>query len=521
MKKTLLVFVLLCTYTMTWGQEKPNAEFAKFAQEKSTQVRSAYDHKDPKAGEKAMKELVAKYNTLSEKDKAAYKRNISYTYYDLACMYAIMNDKQHAVDNLERSELYDYSLLMRDEDLANIRKYPGFIKYLAKARAINPDNMAKLQDAPAYGTQSSAGIPAFTYQPANEEHLALLRKTYNLDSIAGQGTDVSQMINLMRWVHNLVPHDGSKGNPAVKNAMDLITTCQREHKTLNCRGLAILLNEVYLAEGFESRYITCMPKDTADQDCHVITMVYSLKQNKWIWMDPTFNAYIMDENGNLLGPDEVRERLIKNKPLILNPDADHNHENSETKEYYLGDYMAKNLYKLVCAVSSEYNYETAGTNKTRAYITLIPGSKIPEQRAAKNEHDVDSYTSYYTTNPNLFWQLPQKEALVNYEKAMSAYQQYYNTHNADGIRDMFSDVWKDYKPKLYTPEEQKQQEDKYGSRLISYKYIGSDEDGTQLYKVVYEKSTHAMGISLDREGKFLNFRPKTSSSHINALLAKN
>jgi hypothetical protein len=66
-------------------------------------------------------------------------------------------------------------------------------------------------------------------------------------------------------------------NPAVKNAMSMIAVCKRDNRGLNCRGLATVLNECYLAMGFKSRFVTCLPKDSLniDPDCHVINAVYS------------------------------------------------------------------------------------------------------------------------------------------------------------------------------------------------------------------------------------------------------
>src|SRR6202012_5717928 len=90
------------------------------------------------------------------------------------------------------------------------------------------------------------------------------------------------------------------------------------------------------------------------------------------WIDPTFCAYVMNEKGELLNLEEVRERIIDDKPLILNPDANWNHKASETKEYYLYYDMAKNLYRLQCPISSEYDTETASPGKTITYVQLLP-----------------------------------------------------------------------------------------------------------------------------------------------------
>ncbi|MGZ3932038.1 MAG: transglutaminase-like domain-containing protein, partial [Bacteroidia bacterium] len=245
-----------------------------------------------------------------------------------------------------------------------------------------------------------------------DPNLTALRKAFNLDSVAGTGSEVSQILNLLHWIHNLVPHNGSMENPAVKNAMSMIAVCKKEKRGLNCRGLATVLNECYLSLGIKSRFITCMPKDSlgVDNDCHVINMVYAPSLKKWLWIDPTFDAYVMNENGDLLSIEEVRERIIKNRPMILNPDANWNHQSSQTKEHYLMDYMAKNLYKLSCAVSSEYDTETNAANKTISYIDLLPLDYYM-QKPDKTEHvgktTGTTHVTYNTNNPVLFWQIPE------------------------------------------------------------------------------------------------------------------
>ena len=98
--------------------------------------------------------------------------------------------------------------------------------------------------------------------------------------------------------------------------------------------VAQMLTEVYLAMGFKARFVTCLPKDYVS-DCHVITTVYSNTLNKWLWVDPTFDAYVMDENGTMLSIAEVRERLREDKPLQLNDYANWNHKSKQTKEYYI------------------------------------------------------------------------------------------------------------------------------------------------------------------------------------------
>ena len=274
--------------------------------------------------------------------------------------------------------------------------------------------LVKLKNAEKYNYSDNRFVPAFTYQSKENSSLVKIRRDFHLDSVAGKGNEISKILNLMHWVHNTVKHDGGSQNPTLKNAIDLIKVCQSEKRGVNCRMMATILNECYLSLGFKSRYVTCMPKETEFDDCHVINMVYSNDLNKWIWIDPTFDAYVMNEKGELLGLLEVRERLINDKPIILNPDANWNREQSQTKKNYLDNYMAKNLYRLECPVSSEYDTETVKEGKTVTYLELLPldglvqtPQKSEKQDLKSSQRTKNSYIYYKTNNPNLFWSKPE------------------------------------------------------------------------------------------------------------------
>jgi hypothetical protein len=220
---------------------------------------------------------------------------------------------------------------------------------------------------------------------------------------------VLKILNLLHWVHDLVPHDGINGNPEVKNAMSMVEICKKDGRGLNCRGLALVLNECYLAMGIKSRIVTCLPKDSLkiDQDCHVINSVYSESLKKWLWIDPTFDAYVMNEKGEMLSIEEVRECLISDKTLILNPDANWNNQQAQTKEHYLENYMAKNLYMLECPTSSEYNMETNAEGKTYNYIRLLPlnyQEQKPDVEEEKRTRKNTTWNTYKTNNPKVFWE---------------------------------------------------------------------------------------------------------------------
>lgn len=269
-----------------------------------------------------------------------------------------------------------------------------------------PSRLDMLKQAKKYNYADKRELPAFTYLSADDEALKRIRRELKLDSIAGAGNEISQMINLMHWVHDIIRHDGSSNNPAVRNAIGIIDVCNREKRGVNCRMMATVLNECYLAMGFKSRFLTCMPKELKFDDCHVINMIYSTEKQKWIWMDPTFNAYVMDEKGELLGPQEVRERLVNGQQLILNPDANWNRKNSTTQEQYLKNYMAKNLYRMESSAASDYDQETQKTGKWLTYIQLVPLDGLNQQNTRSESPTWNSFNTLVTNNPDVFWAKP-------------------------------------------------------------------------------------------------------------------
>lgn len=348
-----------------------------------------------------MKSLSATADKFFETDSTAHIMKFcgSNIYYNVACYQALSGNKQNALSELARAKYYgydDYAHMKEDSDLITLHGDPQFEKLLQETRETG-DKLYILKQAKPYDRTEKLDQP-FTYEAATSADLVRLKEFFHLDSIAGNGDEISRIKNIMYWLHDQIPHDGMNGFPnnCPRNAIDLYKACKAQGRGLNCRGLAIVLSECYLAMGWPARFITCQPKAyETDPDCHVIDMVWSRTLNKWIWMDPTFAAYLTDENGLLLHPGEVRQRLIEGRPLVLNKDANWNHKNNESKEAYL-NYMAKNLYFLS---TYQWNgFEVEGSNHTNTNLTLSP--KGTQFKWGTSIHN-DAY----------FWQKPATEKL--------------------------------------------------------------------------------------------------------------
>ncbi len=322
--------------------------------------------------------------------------NYAGSLYDVACTYSLGGDKYNAYRFLELAlkmnpASMDYSHMLEDTDLKLLHGEARFDSIAQQVREAT-DFPYVLKKANAYATCSDTTGRKFTYAAPTDSDLVRTRKFFNLDSIAGNGDEVSRIKNVLYWLHDAIEHDGGSGIPSCpRTAIDMYEACAGK-RGLNCRGMAIMLSEMYMALGMPARFVTCQPRayDT-DNDCHVICTVWSRQLGKWLWVDPTFAAYVCDDHGNMLSIAEVRERMRADLPMSINEDANWNHRSNETTEHYLGYYMAKNLYYLSTYLESGVNTE----NGEHTYITLQPEGTAP-------------IGGEKTTDDAWFWQAPSE-----------------------------------------------------------------------------------------------------------------
>ena len=120
----------------------------------------------------------------------------------------------------------------------------------------------------------------------------------------------------------------------------------------------------------------------------------------------------MDENENLLGLREIRERLINKEVIRFNKDLRYkgtvlpltfDQMIFGAKTYK--DYLTKNMFRFECKMTSKYNSETKWWETGYKKIVLIPTkykNEIPPD-ALKDERNI------FIDNADLFWQKPAIE----------------------------------------------------------------------------------------------------------------
>ena len=349
---------------------------------------------DPLASGIALLDTTTIYKVASIPERAIQEQK-GLLYYDQACCYAMVGQKKKALAALEQSVLLgfkDYNYMKSDNDLQSLRKEKKYLSLLDQVKDRQP--LSVLKKSASYAKDNKK--IEFIYQPKESMNLRMVRDYFKLDSVAGQGDELSKILNLMHFAHDNIRHDGSNRAFAEMDAIDLYNYYKTTGKGVNCRQLAISLCEIYLSMDIPARYVTCMPADSLDFECHVINTVWSSQLQKWLYIDPTFDAWVMDENGTLLSIAEVRERLINDQPLVLCETANWNHESPQTKEDYLETYMAKNLYYFVCKKLNRFNPESLyRNNDPEGDVRLMPVGFVNNNRKCET-----------TTDPEVFWAKP-------------------------------------------------------------------------------------------------------------------
>ena len=162
-----------------------------------------------------------------------------------------------------------------------------------------------------------------------------------LDTLYDAGASAwEKTLAIGRFVATNIPHDNQKEYPEYVNAIGLWEYTKTVAPAFNCRLHSILTYELLTAAGIKARYITCLPYDRNDNDCHVVNEVWLPETGKWVMIDTDMKRYVTDRKGNLLSLAEIREHFINDKKVVVY----HNFDEPSSKISYYHAYMAKNTY---------------------------------------------------------------------------------------------------------------------------------------------------------------------------------
>ena len=219
---------------------------------------------------------------------------------------------------------------------------------------------------------------------------------FRLDTLLtdSSATTWDKTLTLATFVASHIPHANQTKYPQKSNAIDLWEYTRKVEPAFNCRLHAILLHELMLAEGITNRFVTCLPADTLDSDCHVVNLVWLPEQNKWAMIGSDMQAWISNPEGTPLSLAEMRERYISGSSMQIHPLLDGTKEDFNY-DYYRS-YWAKNLYWFICWEETGYGKEDSMEGRQ---ITLAPAGFTDPDARPSDVHTTDAERFWAAPNP--------------------------------------------------------------------------------------------------------------------------
>ncbi|MFC2082841.1 transglutaminase-like domain-containing protein [Candidatus Bipolaricaulota bacterium] len=219
----------------------------------------------------------------------------------------------------------------------------------------------------------------FCTVPPENPGFAKLRTTHALSCVEGVGSDQERAIRVMHWVHDLARHAPNPSTPKDMSAMNLIRLCQEEGQRINCLMYSRILSECLLSLGIPARMIHLLPLQENPKESHFVVSAFLRDQRRWIMLDPDMRGHLANSSNELLGIAEIRDRLVRGDPLVVNDDinmAGIGWMPLQLKRALYRTYIAKNIFRVACYQQSP----AAGaiSPSDRLVFELIPDGFHPE-----------------------------------------------------------------------------------------------------------------------------------------------
>ena len=143
-----------------------------------------------------------------------------------------------------------------------------------------------------------------TFDKYENPKLQKLRSEYGLDKVvAGGASQFAQQLMLMCWAYDRFDFGDPKGKGGMRNSLEILELAKKEQKFF-CVQRASLLVSAAASVGY-----VCRP---CGHSSHSWTEMWSNEHRKWIFFDPTPNAYA-EKEGQPLSTYEARQESFINK----------------------------------------------------------------------------------------------------------------------------------------------------------------------------------------------------------------
>lgn len=226
-----------------------------------------------------------------------------------------------------------------------------------------------------------------------------LKEKYNLESIAGKGTDFAKAKRLLHYLAPRLTHCSYYDNHIECNALALLEySLDKPEQGINCLNKSKILEECCLALGIYARRVSIMPYSPYDSDNHVVCEIFDRTLNKWVMLDPTTDGLFVDENKTPLSIMEMRDRFANDRFITFVPSTSKMNDLENLREKYVGmnTYICKNLFYF--GIGSECKF-----GQPERFLGIIPeGYSLKETGVANNLFRINNLPEKYKEMLPLF-----------------------------------------------------------------------------------------------------------------------
>lgn len=223
-----------------------------------------------------------------------------------------------------------------------------------------------------------------------------LREKYNLEEIAGKGSDFSRAKRLLHYLAPRLHHSSWYDNHVPCNALALLEySLNNPNQGINCVNKSKILAECCLALGIYARRVWIMPYSPYDFDNHVVTEIFDKKLKKWIMLDPTTDGYFVDDQRTPLSLLELRERFTTDQfaTFVLSTNRLTDLQKWQDKYAQCNTYICKNLFYFILEKENRF-----GPGDTR--LNICPeGYSIRQNRIGNTQfrikHMPEEYREFF------------------------------------------------------------------------------------------------------------------------------
>lgn len=176
---------------------------------------------------------------------------------------------------------------------------------------------------------------------------SLLREKYDLENIAGTGSDFTRAKRLLHYLAPRLRHSSWYDNHVPCNALALLEySFDNPDHGINCLNKSKILAECCLALGIYARRVSIMPYSPYDFDNHVVTEIYDRKRKKWIMLDPTTDGYFVNAGKEPLSLLQLRDCFANDQFATFVSSVNRLNDLKKWKEKnaYYNAYICKNLF---------------------------------------------------------------------------------------------------------------------------------------------------------------------------------